>query len=149
MSAGLIAALALAIVLVGLAVIVAAVVLQTHQATRPVPVVRVLGPILETADEAMVVSGDHGVIKLVNHHAEQLFGYARGRMVGLPLVELVPERYRAAHLHAYARFWDDPHERELGPVWGRRADGTEFPCTVGLAPVSGIRVLAVIREVKP
>ena len=88
-----------------------------------------------------------------NATAGTLFGYAPEQLVGQSLELLVPERFRirhGAHVLSYVR---DPTNREMGArmadLYARRADGTEFPAGIRLAPFhDGTRALvaAAIRD---
>jgi protein-histidine pros-kinase len=74
---------------------------------------------LEFVPDAIVGIGRDGRIVLVNGHAEQLFGYQRGRLIG----------NRKA-------FFQEPRERPMGvglELWAVRRDGTEFPVEVSLS----------------
>ena len=109
--------------------------------------------ILDTAPDAMVVVDHDGEIIFVNAQTEKLFGYARAELLGKPLEELIPERFRHAHLSHTARYFSDPGTRSMGSgleLFGRRADGREIQVEVSLSPVQvGDQVLvsAAIRDV--
>ena len=47
--------------------------------------------------DAVLVLGRDGSIVSANGHAERLFGFGRGKLVGLSIEALVPERYRHQH----------------------------------------------------
>ena len=73
-----------------------------------------------------------------NATTRALFGYTPEQLVGQPLEMLVPERFRirhGAHVLGYLR---DPTNREMGArmadLFARRADGSEFPAGIRLAP---------------
>src|SRR5207237_1382866 len=55
--------------------------------------------LLESAPDAIVIVDAAGRIVLVNRQTELWFGYAREEMLGQPVELLLPERYRAAHIH--------------------------------------------------
>src|SRR5215218_8944369 len=83
-----------------------------------------------------IVSADrNGRIIFWNAGAEQIFGLAAGEIMGRPLTELMPERYRDAHRAGIARFIATGEGRLTGStveVEGIRADGTEFPIELSL-----------------
>jgi PAS domain S-box-containing protein len=109
--------------------------------------------LLDTAPDATVITGEDGLIQIVNLQTEKLFGYDRRELLGQPLDMLVPERFRhghAAHLH---RFFRSPTTRPMGSgleLFGRRKDGSEIPIEVSLSPHSRddkISVSASIRDI--
>jgi two-component system, sensor histidine kinase len=95
--------------------------------------------LLQFSPDALIVVDFQGVILFANATSRGLFGYSREQLVGQSIEILVPERFRlrhGAHLAAYLR---DPTAREMGAriidLFARRADGTEFPAGIRLAPV--------------
>ncbi|MBA3547017.1 MAG: PAS domain S-box protein [Nannocystis sp.] len=109
--------------------------------------------ILDTAPDAMVVVNRHGNIVFANAQTETAFGHARADLLGKALERLIPERFSAAHKGHLARYFADPGLRSMGSgleLFGRRADGSEFPIEVSLSPVrtsDGVLVSAAIRDV--
>jgi PAS domain S-box-containing protein len=99
--------------------------------------------LLDYAPDAMVIIDAGGVISLVNHRAEIIFGYPRLELIGQPIELLVPQRFPKA----------DPDVRSVGVIvelCGRRKDGTEFPIDVSLSPLEtaeGRLVSAAIRDI--
>ncbi|MCC7103530.1 MAG: PAS domain S-box protein, partial [Chloroflexi bacterium] len=108
--------------------------------------------LLEQAPDGIVICDGKGRISLVNREAEQLFGYARGELVGQSIEQLVPERFRKQHVAYRTRYCSDPVTRPLlhgTPLVGRRADGTEFPAEISLSPMGRgeqLVVTSVIRD---
>ena len=80
-----------------------------------------------------------GVILFANATSRALFGYSREQLVGQNIDMLVPERFRFRHGAHVAGFLHDPTAREMGAriidLFARRADGTEFPAGIRLAPI--------------
>lgn len=70
--------------------------------------------------------------------AEGIFGYVTDEMVGLDLVELVPEDYRHVHTGYVQRFGEAMQTRSMGRrdtvLYGRERNGTTFPVEIGLFP---------------
>ena len=83
-----------------------------------------------------IVSADlNGRINFWNRGAETIFGRTAEEMLGRPLTDLMPERYRDAHRAGMARFIATREGRVMGStveVEGLRADGTEFPLELSL-----------------
>ncbi|MEZ5292283.1 MAG: histidine kinase dimerization/phosphoacceptor domain -containing protein [Vicinamibacterales bacterium] len=108
---------------------------------------------LESAPDAMVIVGPDGVIRLANQQARTLFGYAKGDLVGRPIEELVPERYRRAHPASRQGYSREPRIRPMGAssaLHALRKDGSEFPAEISLGPIvtaDGVFVTAAIRDI--
>ncbi|HSR95722.1 MAG TPA: PAS domain S-box protein, partial [Kofleriaceae bacterium] len=109
--------------------------------------------VVEAAPYAMVMAGPHGVIKMVNHEAEQLFGFTRDELIGQPIEHLVPERFRDAHAGHAKGFITSPKPRMMGngrEVVALHKSGSELPVEIGLAPVEtsdGTFTLASIVDI--
>jgi len=95
-----------------------------------------LEAILESANDAIISIDSDGVVLLWNHHAEEMFGYEREDMVGKPLVDIVPKRFRDAHLSGIARVASGGETHVIGStveLMGLHTDGKEFPIELSLA----------------
>ena len=109
--------------------------------------------ILDTAPDAMVVVNQDGNIVFANAQTEKAFGYTRAALLGAALDRLIPQQFFDAHRGHIARYFADPNIRSMGSgigLFGRRADGSEFPIEVSLSPVrtaDGVLVSAAIRDV--
>jgi PAS domain S-box-containing protein len=109
--------------------------------------------LLESAPDAMVIVGDHGLISLVNGQVETLFGYAREEVIGQPIEMLILERHRQAHPIQLSAYFRTPGIRRMGQaleLFGRRKDGSEFPIEVSLSPLEtddGLLVSSAIRDI--
>jgi PAS domain S-box-containing protein len=109
--------------------------------------------LLDAAPDAMVVVDADGIIVLVNSQVERLFGYAREELLGRPVEELIPQRFRAAHPGHRAHYGVGPRNRPMGnglTLHARRKDGSEFPVEISLSPVEsdrGTLVTAAVRDV--
>ena len=109
--------------------------------------------LVESAPDALLVVDRTGVIRQVNRRVEELFGYGRDGMLGQQIEILLPESVRQVHTAHRLRYVADPLVRPMGldlDLWGRRADGAEFPVEISLSPCAlrGERlVIAAIRDV--
>jgi PAS domain S-box-containing protein len=87
--------------------------------------------ILEGALDAVVSMNQDGLIMQWNRSAEEMFGWPRGEVLGVPLVELiVPERFRERHQYGVQSFVETGDAKFLGKRVERialRRDGSEFP----------------------
>ncbi len=109
--------------------------------------------ILESMPDAIIMANAAGRIVLANRQAEELFGYPRHALRGMVLEQLMPPRYRTAHLHHRAGFAAQPLVRSMGrgrELYGLRSDGAEFPVEISLSPVDteeGTLVMSAIRDI--
>lgn len=93
---------------------------------------------VESAPNAMVMVNHQGKIVLVNSQTERLFGYGREELIGQPVEQLVPERFRHAHQGYRAGFAAAPQTRAMGvgrDLYGLRKDGSEVSVEIGLNPI--------------
>jgi PAS domain S-box-containing protein len=108
---------------------------------------------VEAAPSGMVLTDAEGRIVLVNAHAEALFGYSRGELVGQPIELLVPERFRPDHPKFREVYSKQPEARPMGggrDLFALRKDGVEVPVEIGLSPIQaelGTMVLAAIVDI--
>jgi PAS domain S-box-containing protein len=111
------------------------------------------GVLLESVPDAIVMVDSAGRIALVNTHAEKLFGYGPGELLGKPLGALLPERFRTSHAEHAGDYFARPRRRPMGAgieLFGLRKDGSEFPAEISLSPVqteSGAWAMSAIRDI--
>jgi two-component system, sensor histidine kinase and response regulator len=109
--------------------------------------------VVEAAPNAMLMVDRNGGIALVNAQTERLFGYAREELLGTPVENLVPERFRGGHRGLREGFHRAPSARSMGAgrdLFGLHKDGTEVPIEIGLNPLStpqGQFVLASVIDI--
>jgi PAS domain S-box-containing protein len=112
-----------------------------------------LAEILDIAEDGVVTVDLRRRIVLFNRGAAKIFGYRPEEVLGRPLEDLLPERYRSAHPSQVAEFAGGPDisrvmgERRL--VFGRRKDGTEFPAEVTISKLDGgddTLLTAIVRD---
>src|SRR6185437_12446281 len=90
---------------------------------------------------------------LFNAAAEQMFGYARGELLGLNVETLVPAAKRGGHAQHRASYSIHPKTRPMGTglvLEGQRKDGSLFPVEISLSPnwIDGaLHVIASVRDV--
>jgi PAS domain S-box-containing protein len=107
---------------------------------------------IESAPDAVVIVDARGRISVVNHLTEKMFGYRRDELLDQPIELLVPERYRAEHVHERDAYLRAPRTRPMGlgrELLGRRKDGSEFPVEISLSPLDteqGLLVTSIIRD---
>lgn len=94
--------------------------------------------LLRFAPDALVVVDHQGVIRYANETTATVFGYARESLLGESMEMLVPARFRARHGGHVSTYLQGPTNREMGAritdLFARRADGSEFPAAIRLAP---------------
>ena len=109
--------------------------------------------IFEFAPDSMIIVNRKGEIHRVNSQVEKMFGYLPEELIGKPVLELMPERFRKSHKTFQESFMKNPHLREMGggvELFALRKDGREFPVDIILSPVKTEGenlVIAVIRDI--
>jgi two-component system, NarL family, sensor histidine kinase UhpB len=95
-----------------------------------------LHSVLQSATDAVVIVNKSLRILFWNRVAESVFGYSVEEAIGLPLISLVPERYRQSHQEGIARVLSGRERPMLSrtiQVFAIRQDGTEFPAEVSIS----------------
>jgi PAS domain S-box-containing protein len=110
--------------------------------------------LLEAAPDAILEVDLQGRIVLANTEAERLFQRSREELVGLPVEDLLPERFRSGHFAHRAHYAAHPVRRPMGAgldLYAVRKDGTEFALDINLSPLPGGpeegHVMCVLRDV--
>jgi phosphoserine phosphatase RsbU/P len=109
--------------------------------------------VTQSAGEAIIVTDGHGHVISWNEGARRIFGFDEAEMIGNPLVDLIPERYREAHEAGLARLRDHGGARIVGntvDLHGLRKSGEEFPLELSLGTWTageGVFVSAIIRDI--
>lgn len=87
--------------------------------------------LVETTDDAVVVTGADQRIRFFNKGAEAMFGWKSHEVIGQPLSILLPRKYRSVHNDKVRGFSDEKSESramsQRNPVWGLNRNGKEFP----------------------
>ncbi len=108
---------------------------------------------VESSPSGILMIDRRGLVVLVNREVERLFGYSREELLGQPIENLIPERFRQNHPIFRYDFLADPKVRSMGAgreLFGLRKDGTEVPVEIGLTPVAteeGLFVLSSIVDI--
>lgn len=77
--------------------------------------------IVEQTPDAVVFADRDGVIRVWNHGAEAVFGFAANEVLGLSLDVIIPKRLRPAHWEGFRRAIDNGHTRHGNQVRTTRA----------------------------
>ena len=105
--------------------------------------------VVEFAPDAFIFADTQGNMVQMNARAEQLFGYKRAEMIGLPVDVLIA---LALSGDEGSRFADSTFDREgmaSMDVQCKRKNGTEFPGDINLTPLNtnrGRLLMAVVRD---
>ncbi len=85
--------------------------------------------------------------------SDVMFGYPKDMLIGRPVEDLVPERFRRKHSVYRTSYLSVRERRDMGrgrELFGLRYDQTEFPIEIGLTPIDGAddrRVVATINDI--
>ncbi len=91
--------------------------------------------VVESATDAIILADGLGNIISWNKAAQRLFAYSEEEVVGKPLTQIMPERYREAHKQGVARLRSTGASRVIGKILeihGLKKDGSEFPLELAL-----------------
>jgi PAS domain S-box-containing protein len=108
--------------------------------------------LFDVSDDAIVLVDKTGRMKRHNVNAEAMFGYSASELQNQPVEMLVPQRFRNTHVKTRSAYHAAPTMRPMErgfPLFGLRRDGTEFPVSILLSPLTGkdgAMTLAIIRE---
>ncbi|HEX6396470.1 MAG TPA: PAS domain S-box protein, partial [Steroidobacteraceae bacterium] len=93
----------------------------------------------EAALDGIIMIDRQGLVTGWNNHAEKMFGWSRGEVVGHELAELlIPERFREAHRHGLRRYVQSGMARVLNKrieMAAMHRDGQEFPVELAITPI--------------
>jgi PAS domain S-box-containing protein len=109
--------------------------------------------IFHSMSEGIVMVDEQGIIVAANPMAESTFGYDKDELTGLPLEQLLPERYRGRHMNFRKGFNAHPEPRRMGlgrDLTAIRRDGREFPVEISLSytQVAGkLLVMAFVSDI--
>ncbi len=101
----------------------------------------------EAIPDALVLLDREGSIVFANRHAERVFGYERGKLVGLTIKSLIPERDLKEHAWLVDGLFARPTARPMGTsrkLHGLRSDGKEFPAEIAVEPSKSATYTVVV-----
>ncbi|MEZ4918451.1 MAG: PAS domain-containing sensor histidine kinase [Saprospiraceae bacterium] len=96
-----------------------------------------LKALFEFATNGIIIVNSKGTIDRANPAGEQLFGYDPGKLIGVPIEKLIPQKYRKNHERYRNAYSHEPRPRTMGNginLSGLKQDGTEFPVEISLSP---------------
>lgn len=105
--------------------------------------------VVESAPDAFILADARGNMVQMNARAEQLFGYSRAEMIGLPVNVLIAPAVNGDQCSLSADFTAAHELMTRMDVPCRRKNGTEFPGDVNVTPLQtnrGRLLLAVVRD---
>jgi PAS domain S-box-containing protein len=109
--------------------------------------------VLDSAPDAMIIIDARGGILYANRQVTALFGHDPATIVGQAVEVLLPERFRHRHIAHRSGYTSNVRVRPMGKgleLFGRRADGSEFPVEISLSPIEQdgeLMIAAAIRDV--
>jgi PAS domain S-box-containing protein len=109
--------------------------------------------LLEAAPDGILEVDKAGRIVIANVEAGRLFRCEREELIGQPIENLVPARFRPTHGQLRAGYERSPLTRPMGTglsLFALRKDGTEFAVDINLSPVveeDGNHVMCIVRDV--
>ncbi|GAA1128320.1 PAS domain S-box protein [Nocardioides aquiterrae] len=108
--------------------------------------------VFDAVPDAVVVVDGAGSIVLANAQCRDVFGREAATLVGQSIEVLVPERFRLGHPRRRDGYRAEPNPRPMGllRLAARRADGSEFPAEISLAPIAvdgASYVSATVRDI--
>ena len=112
-----------------------------------------LRSLLESAPDALVITSEEGIIRLVNSQTERMFGYKREELLGQSIEILLPQRFRNVHRSHRSSYVVGPKPRPMGAgleLFAMRRDGSDFPVEISLSPSrteDGMFITAAVRDI--
>lgn len=115
--------------------------------------VRQFESVFEQVSEGVIVVNKEGNIALINAMGANLFGYEKTTLLGKPIEYLIPDRFFGKHQQYRHNYIHHPRTRAMGAgldLYGKRADGSEFPLAISLSPYQtdeGEFVIAFVLDI--
>jgi PAS domain S-box-containing protein len=92
--------------------------------------------LFENAGQGILVTDHEGRITDSNAAIAAMFGYGSAELMGMPIETLLPERYRAGHVHqrgSFAKASSPRATRIAKDLMALNKDGSEFPVEISLS----------------
>jgi PAS domain S-box-containing protein len=113
-----------------------------------------LSGLLDSAMDAIITVDEHQRVVLYNRAAEKIFGWTSEQMIGGPLEQLMPERFRGSHgMHMRQFDRTGVTSRRMGDetvLYGQRANGEEFPMEASISQLDtaeGKLFTVILRDI--
>ena len=129
---GVLAALALVVLLIAIYFLIRRQMGATETSRRALEVVNArIGAILDTVVDGIITIDERGIVETLNPAVERIFGYAAAEMIGRNVKMFMPEPYQSEHDGYLERYRATGEARVIGigigrEVVGRRKDGSTF-----------------------
>ncbi|MGB5238993.1 MAG: PAS domain S-box protein [Flavobacteriaceae bacterium] len=91
----------------------------------------------EAIVEGTIVVNQEFIIVSINRRAESLFEYDPDELIGKPLSQIIPDKYKELHQKHMAEFFQSGNQRRMAEgrvLFGLKKSEKEFPLEVGLNP---------------
>lgn len=92
--------------------------------------------LFNATSDAIIIAGSDGTILETNKAANKMFGYSSEEIARLPIIEMMPEEYRKAHIRGFTRLISTHASTYIGKIHEFQAitkDGTKFPIELNVA----------------
>ena len=109
--------------------------------------------VFESSPTGILAVDGNGIIVLANRQLAGMFGYTCDQLIGRPVEDLMPLRFRERHQSLRAGFLANSANQEMGAgkeFTGLRSDGCEIPLEIGLCcfqDANGPAAVAVVVEI--
>lgn len=108
---------------------------------------------IDSAPDAIIIVDGGGLITLVNHRTEKLFGYEHGDLIGQKVELLIPQEFLKGEDGPGAGFFKNLSVHPVGielELFGTAKDGRKFPVEINLTTVEledGTFISVSIRDI--
>ncbi len=92
--------------------------------------------IVNSANDAIITADHNSKIVFINPSAEKVFGYSHDEALGLPLTDLLPERYKKMHTFSYRKAIETGDHYLVGKTIeaiGLNKEGRDIPIELSFA----------------
>lgn len=110
--------------------------------------------VVQSAYDGIITINEEQNISMINEAAKYIFGIEDENVIGKPLTNLMPVKYRRKHVDYVNSFKTSLTEsrpmQSRASVRGLRSDGTEFPIEVTISKIkfeNTIELTAVVRDI--